>query len=94
MMFCEPRKPTEVEAVLPFPWGWMGGVPPQAGDVDLAAELRQFFPAMATQVLEPRRLLLPKSERPQVLKRPFVKVSNTYAKYVARSVAAGTHTLI
>jgi len=77
-----------------IPLGVEGGVPPTAGDVDTVKVLNEFYPKLAKQVEHPRELLLKVSERPEELKKPFVRVSKTYPAFVERCVKAGTHTLL
>ena len=78
-------------AVLPL--GVDAGVPESAGQVDLSGALQGFFPELAAQVREPRRLLLEPGARPRLLKRPFIKLHPTYQQLVARMVRVGLQKL-
>ena len=73
--------------------GMKGGVPPCAADVDLFEALHSSRPDVARQVREPTELLLPPSERPHKLPRPYINVEDTYPEFVARNVAVGLQTL-
>lgn len=70
-----------------------GGVPEAAADVPLASHVREHFPSMAGQVLDPSMLLLPSHRRPKRVKRGYTWLSSTYPQLVKRNLKAGLHRL-
>ena len=58
-------------AVGTKPLGIQAGVPPIAGDVDLAATLDKYYPELADQVRHPTAILLRPDRRSGQLPRPF-----------------------
>eukprot|EP00973_Karenia_brevis_P081454 11291160-Karenia_brevis.AAC.1 len=76
-----------------LPLGVRCKVPQVAGRVDLAAELDSFAPALAGQVRHPSELLLRQRDRPQKLKKPFVRLDLSYPQLVDKAVASGLQQL-
>ena len=64
------------------------GVPAQAGGVDMASVLEGSRPELALQVRHPSRILLRKSVRPKILKRPFVRIGREYLDLVRKCAAS------
>lgn len=71
--------------------GMRGGVPDHAADVDLSDHLRQHFPVMSQQVINPGCLLLASKRRPRRVKRGYTWLAPSYPDLVRRNVKAGLH---
>ena len=68
------------ERVLPL--GERAGVPECAAGVNLSSALSARRPDLSAQVDNPGLLLLPASSRPPRLKRPFVRLADSYPSWV------------
>eukprot|EP00973_Karenia_brevis_P085063 11805431-Karenia_brevis.AAC.1 len=72
-----------------LPLGVRCRLPDEAGRVDLAGELDDVDPSLAEQVRYPSKLLLKPRDRPEKLKKPFIRLDPTYPDLVQKAVACG-----
>ena len=76
-----------------LPLGERAGTPARAATVCLATALQRRRPEVARQVREPSVILLPARMRPRVLRRPYIRLAESYPGYVQRNVRSGLQTL-
>ncbi|CAE7221808.1 lon [Symbiodinium sp. CCMP2592] len=68
-----------------------GGVVLALGAEGVELHLRDTFPEMAQQVIQPSMLMMPSKRRPRRVKRGYTRLAPFYPELVKRNVKAGLH---